>query len=113
MARPQILTWQVTVGTAGTPVNLQPGANSRPTFESLHVQPLLTNTDDVYLMGAGTISAAGQSRGNAWRIPSPISYGSNALEVTFGKIPIVISDLWLDSDVDGEGVIIAGEPTDP
>ena len=64
--RPQLVCWKQTVTTAGTPVIVQPGANSRPMFASLGIQGLFANTGSVYVFGT-----AG-SRGNAWVLPSPI-----------------------------------------
>lgn len=106
-ARPQVVTYRlIRANTATLPFNILPHANSQPQAVRVLIQPLFSNTGDVYVGGAA-VSTAGPNLGYA--LPSPVSYGSIP-EIEFAGVPIGLDEIYVLPNVNSEGVVIVMEP---
>ena len=113
---------KVTVAVAGVPArataNLSAAqqAKSNP-LQSVQFQALPANTGKVYIYAVGPNFTATDDRTNLTRcialLPAPSNSTTGPFPSASFSLPNVpagidLSDLWIDVDVNGNGVVIAG-----
>jgi len=106
----------VIVASAGIPVRAtsnQTDSTKRFPANSVLIEALSTNSGDIYVgvagMNAGFIWVAGLN-GIVAVIPPPTAsvYGSFSASDQRALVGLNLADLWIDAEVDGEGVVISG-----
>jgi hypothetical protein len=95
---------KVTVTTAGTPVQV---TTTRTVAQSVMVQALAANTGLIYV-GLSTLNkSTGVGVLGIIPIPTTNIIGSVSASIPLAPAGINLADLWIDSTVNGEGVIIS------
>jgi|SRR3972149_128605 len=105
--RPQVVTYRlIRADTATLPFTILPHANSKPEATRVVIQPLFSNTGDVYVGGV-RVSTTGPNLG--YTLPSPVSYGSIP-EIEFSGVPVGLNEIYVLPNVNSEGVVVLMEP---
>jgi len=105
--RPQVVVYRlIRSDTGAVPFTILPHANSQPQAARVIIQPLIGNTDSVFV-GGPTVTTTGPQQG--YEMPSPVSYGSLP-EIAFDNVPIDLAAIWVLPRVVSEGVVVVMEP---
>ena len=103
-ARPQVVTYRlVRADTAAVPFNILPHANSQPQASRVTIQPLFSNTGDVYV-GSAVVNTTGPLQG--YVLPSPVSYGAIPQELLFDYAPVDLAQIYVLPQNNSEGVVV-------
>lgn len=115
MAASLISGGKITVPAAGTPVNVPvppsvagPGSPGLTTVHAFVVQALAANTGKVYIGIAGLNKSTLANVLIVLPVPTANLLPAFSVSITAAANALSLSDLWIDVDNNGDGVLLSG-----